>query len=157
MNHHPISQANNREQQTQQQGIQQVAGNLRWERITNKTRQDEQRRLLIQGEQRHSEGKRCQLNTDDVKRQQQNTTITLQTKPKKRGNTDCQCCSKMRSIEFAMNRRGIIERQIYTQNYPFFDATIGLGSKNYTICKIDMSSIFPTDWGQPISLFTVLE
>ena len=54
-------------------------------------------------------------------------------------------------------RRGIIERQVYSQNYPFFDATIGLGSKNYTICKIDMKSIFPTDWGQPVSLFTVLQ
>ena len=74
------------------------------------------------------------------KRQQENTTITLQTKP-----TDCRCFSKMRSIEFATNRRGIIERQVYTQSYPFFDATIGLGSKNYIICKIDMRSMFPTD------------
>ena len=101
MNHHPISQANKREQQTQQQWIQQVAGNPRWERITNKTPQDRERRLEIQGEQRHIEGKRCQLNTEDVKRQQQNTTITLQTKPTKRGNTDCRRFSKMRSIEFA--------------------------------------------------------
>ena len=37
----------------------------------------------------------------------------------------------------------------------FFDATIG--NKNYTICKIDMRSIFPTDWEQPISLFAVLQ
>ena len=40
MNPHPVSQANNRnkrEQQTQQQWMQQVAGNPRWERITNKT------------------------------------------------------------------------------------------------------------------------
>ena len=43
--HHPISQANKREQQTQQQWIQQVAGNPRWERITNKTPQDRERRL----------------------------------------------------------------------------------------------------------------
>ena len=142
MNHHPISQANKREQQTQQQWIQQVAGNPRWERITNKTPQDRERRLEIQGEQRHGEGKRCQLNTEDVKRQQQNTTITLQTKPTKRGNTDCRCFSKMRSIEFATNRRGIIERQVYSQNYPFLDTTIGLGSKNNTICKIDMRTIF---------------
>ena len=54
--------------------MQQVAGNPRWERITNKTPQDRERRLEIQGEQRHGEGKRCQLNTEDVKRQQQNTT-----------------------------------------------------------------------------------
>ena len=31
MNHHPIYQANKREQQTQQQWIQRVAGNPRWE------------------------------------------------------------------------------------------------------------------------------
>ena len=98
VNHRPISQANKREQQTQQQWIQQVAGNPRWERITKNTPQDRERRLEIQGEQRHIEGKRCQLNTEDVKRQQQNTTITLQTKPTKRGNTDCRCFSKMRSI-----------------------------------------------------------
>ena len=53
------------------------------------------------GEQQRSEGKRCQLNTEDVKRQQQNTTITLKTKPTKRGNTDCRCFSKMPSTEFA--------------------------------------------------------
>ena len=101
MNHHPISQANKREQQTQQQWIQQVAGNPRWERITNKTPQDRERRLEIQGKKRDNEGKRCQLNLEDVKRHQQNTTITLQTKPTKRGNTDCRCFRKMRSIEFA--------------------------------------------------------
>ena len=72
MNHHPISQANKREQQTQQRRIQQVAGNPRW-RFTNKTPQDRElreRRLYIQREQRHSEGKRCQLEPEDVKRQQ---------------------------------------------------------------------------------------
>ena len=83
MNHHPISQANKREQQTQQRRIQQVAGNPRW-RFTNKTPQDRElreRRLYIQREQRHSEDKRCQLEPEDVKRQQQNTTavVTLQT------------------------------------------------------------------------------
>ena len=31
----------------------------------------------------------------------------------------------------------------FTVQIIFFDATIG--SKNYTICKIDMRSIFPTD------------
>ena len=88
-------------QTKKKQWIQQVAGNPRWERIAKKTPQDRERRLEIQGEQRHSEGKRCQLNTEDVKRQQQNTTITLQTTPTKRGNTDCRCFSKMRSTEFA--------------------------------------------------------
>ena len=84
-------------QTKKKQWIQQVAGNPRWERIAKKTPQDRERRLEIQGEQRHSEGKRCQLNTEDVKRQQQNTTITLQTTPTKRGNTDCRCFSKLRS------------------------------------------------------------
>ena len=37
----------------------------------------------------------------------------------------------------------------------FFETTIG--SNNYTICKIDTWSIFPTDWRQPMSLFTVLQ
>ena len=49
MNRHPISQANKREQQTQQQWMQQVAGNPRWERITNKTPQDRERRLQNSG------------------------------------------------------------------------------------------------------------
>ena len=66
--------------------------------LQTKLRKTENVDFKIQGEQRHSEGKRCQLNIEDVKRQQQNTTITLQTKPTKRGNTDCQCFSKMRSI-----------------------------------------------------------
>ena len=43
MSHHPISQANKREQQTQQRWIQQVAGNPRWERFTNKTPQKRER------------------------------------------------------------------------------------------------------------------
>ena len=34
-----ISQANKREEQTQQRWIQQVAGNLRWQRFTNKSPQ----------------------------------------------------------------------------------------------------------------------
>ena len=45
VNHHPVSPANKREQQNQQQWIQQVAGNPRWERFTNKTAQDRERRL----------------------------------------------------------------------------------------------------------------
>ena len=48
MNHHPISQANKREQETQQRWIQQVAENPRWENKTrwaNKTPQQRERRL----------------------------------------------------------------------------------------------------------------
>ena len=45
VSHRPISQANKREQQTQQRWIQQVAGNPPWERFTNKTPQERGRRL----------------------------------------------------------------------------------------------------------------
>ena len=45
VSHRPISQANKREQQTQQRWIQQVAGNPLWERFTNKTPQERGRRL----------------------------------------------------------------------------------------------------------------
>ena len=161
MNHHPISQANKREQQTQQQWMQQVVGNPRWERITNKTPQDRERRLEIQGEQRHSEGKRCQLNTEDIKRQQQNTTITLQRKPTKRGNTDCRSDVSAKCgqywIEFAPKPTRNQREASLQSKLSVLRCNDRLGSKNYTICKIDMRSIFPTDWGQPISLFTVLQ
>ena len=116
MNHHPICQVNKREQQTQQWWIQQVAGNPRWERFTNKTPQDRERLLQIQRDQRHSEGKRCQLEKENVKRRQQNTTITLQTKPTKRGNTGCRRFSEMQSIEFA-TKPTKIEREVYNQIY----------------------------------------
>ena len=35
----------------------------------------------------------------------------------------------------------------------FFDATIG--SKSCTICTIYVKNIFPKDWGQPISVYTI--
>ena len=35
----------------------------------------------------------------------------------------------------------------------FFDATIG--SNGYTICTMHVKNSFPTDWGQPISLYTI--
>ena len=41
----PNISGNKREQQTQQRWIQQVAGNPRWERFTNKTPQERGRRL----------------------------------------------------------------------------------------------------------------
>ena len=116
MNHHLICQVNKREQQTQQWWIQQVAGNPRWERFTNKTPQDRERLLQIQRDQRHSEGKRCKLEKENIKRRQQNTTITLQTKPTKRGNTGCRRFSEMQSIEFA-TKPTKIEREVYNQIY----------------------------------------
>ena len=86
-----------------------------------------------------------------VKRQQQNTTVTLQTKPAKSGNTDCRLFSKVRTTEFATKPK----RSKFTLKIICFDATIG--SKNHTIGEINRRSIFPMDWGQLTSLFTVLQ
>ena len=52
---HPISQANERKQQTQQRWIQQVDGNPYRERFTNKTPQEQKCCHEIQREQWHSE------------------------------------------------------------------------------------------------------
>ena len=41
----------------------------------------------------------------------------------------------------------------FTVKIIFFDAAIG--SKSYTICTMHVKNIFPTDSGQPISLYTV--
>ena len=147
MNHHPVS--------------------VKWNRTANSATVDstsgwrslvgENVDFKFSSSKQHSEGKHCQLETEAIQRprickeQQKNTTITLQTKPTKWGNTGCRRFSKMRSIEFATKPN----RGKFTFKIIFFDATIG--SKNYTICKIDMRSTFPTDWGQPISLFTVLQ
>ena len=92
-------------------------------------------RVTVQRRQTLSTGDRGYTATTN-KSKQRNTTVTLQTKPTKRGNTDCRRFSKIRSIEFA--RRGKFRVKII-----FFDATTG--SKNYTICKIDTRSIFATD------------
>ena len=75
-----------------------------------------------------------------VKRQQQNTIVTLQTKPMKRGNTDCRRFSKIRSIEFATKPK----RGKFTVKIIFFETTIG--SKNYlcTFCKIDTRTVRAT-------------
>ena len=69
-------------------------------------------------------------------------TITLQTKSIKRGNTDCRRFTKMPPIKFATKamRRG---------NAWSLQSKLSVGSKNYTICKVHVRNIFPTDWGQP--------
>ena len=41
----------------------------------------------------------------------------------------------------------------FTVKIIFFDAT--LGSKNYRIPKMHVNNIFPTNGGQPISLYTM--
>ena len=77
-----------------------------------------------------------------VQRQQQNTTITLQMEPMKRGNTDRRRFKKRWGDQATLT--------VYSKII-FFDATIG--SKSYTICTMHVKNIFPTDWGQPISLY----
>ena len=74
----------------------------------------------------------------------QNTTITLQLEPMKRENTDCRRFKKRWGDQATLT--------IYSKVI-FFDATIG--SNSYTICTIHIKHIFPTDWGQPISLYTM--
>ena len=60
----PISRANERQQQIQQPGIQEVAGNHCLRRFTNETPEERERRLEIQCEQR--------------RRRQQQETVELQ-------------------------------------------------------------------------------
>ena len=60
--------------------------------------------------------------------------ITLQTKPMKRGNTDCQ---QFRSS----GDQATVE--VYIVKVIFFDAMIG--SKSYTICTKHVKNIFPRD------------
>ena len=83
---------------------------------------------------------------EHVQRQRQNTIITLQMEAMKRGNTDCRRFKKRWGDQATLT--------VYSKII-FFDATIG--SNSYTICTMQSSikNIFPTDWGQPISLYTV--
>ena len=62
----PIYQANEREQQTQQRWIQQVAGNPRRRRFTKETLQERERRLEIQAKRRATAQRRqrCQQETE---------------------------------------------------------------------------------------------
>ena len=111
-------------------------------------------------EQRHSEGKRCQLQTEAIQRPRICKETARRYYNYTANNDDVE--RKHRLPMFQENavsriRNETEERQVnlFTVKIIFFDATIG--SKNYTICKIDMRSIFQTDWGQKISLFTVLQ
>ena len=74
-------------------------------------------RLAQRGQLRQRSDDKC------VQRQRQNTTITLQTKPMKRGNTGCRRCQKRRDW--------IRQRLKFTVKVTFFDAAIG--SKNCAI------------------------
>ena len=78
-----------------------------------------------------------------VQRQRQNTTITLQMEPMKRGNTD----------RPRFKKRWGDQATLTVCSKIVFDATIG--SNSYTICTMHVKNIFPADWGQPISLYTM--
>ena len=79
-----------------------------------------------------------------VQRQRQNTTITLQMELMKRGNTDCPRFKKRWEDQATLT--------VYNKII-FFDATIR--SNSYTICTMHGTNIFPTHWGQLISLYTM--
>ena len=81
---------------------------------------------------------------EHVQRQQQKTTIILQMEPMKGGNTDCRRFKKRWGDQATLT--------VYSKII-FFDATIS--SNSYTICIMHVKNIFPTDWGQPISLYTM--
>ena len=78
-----------------------------------------------------------------VQRQRQNTTITLQMEPMKRGKTDRRRFKKRWGDQATLTVYGKI----------VFDATIG--SNSYTICTMHVKNIFPVDWGKPTSLYTM--
>ena len=144
------SPSNNRGQQAQQ-----VAGHPRFSTETplgrlkfiasgedgdnKKPRAKHREHRLAQRRQRlqHSDHKH-------VQRQRQNTTITPQVEPMKRENTDCRRFKKRCGDQATLT--------VYSKII-FFDATIGRNS--YTICTMHVKNIFPTDWGQPISLYTM--
>ena len=93
-------------------------------------------RLAQRRQRQHRDHKR-------VQRQRQNTTITLQMEPMKRGNTDRRRFKKRWGDQATLT--------VYSKIV--FDATIG--SNSYTICTMHVKNIFPADWGQPISLYTM--
>ena len=114
-----------------------------------------------ENKQWHSEGKHCQ--------QQREATATTNMK---RGNIKIlqyytanetdeekehrQPMFQQNAINKIRNETdGDRQRWKFTVKITLFDTTIG--SKNYTICQMHMRDIFPTDWGQPISLSTVLQ
>ena len=134
-------------QQAQQRWINQAAGNPPWENF-------HQNPFETTGQRQHR-GNASSVNTKKrrgfsdhkhVQRQQQNTKITPQAKPMTSGNTDCRCFKK---------RWGDQAYLKFTVKIIFLDATID--SKSYMICTIHVKNtcIFPMDWGQPISFYTM--
>jgi len=108
---------------------------------------DDKKPRAKHGEHRLAQRRQRRQHSDHkhLQRQRQNTTITLQMEPMKKGNTDCRRFKKRWGDQATLT--------VYNKII-FFDATIS-GSNSYTICTIYVKNIFLTDWGQHISLYTM--
>ena len=108
---------------------------------------DDKKPRAKHGEHRLAQRRQRRQHSDHkhVQRQRQNTTITLQMEPMKRGNTNCRRFKKRWGDQATLT--------VYSKII-FFDETIS-GSNSYTICTIYIKNIFLTDWGQPISFYTM--
>ena len=81
------------------------------------------------------------------------TKSELRTKMMRKGNSDYSGSDRIPRLEFRTKpmRKDDADWK-FTDKMMLFDATTG--SKNYTICKILVSNILPTDGGQPSNLYT---
>ena len=103
----------------------------------------------------HSEGKHCQLEKEVIQRPRICKDLATKYDSYTANEADEEGEHPQRTFQQNSVNRIRHETGKFTVKIIFFNATIG--SKNYTICKIDTRSIFATDWGQPITLFTVLQ
>ena len=83
--------------------------------------------------------RRLHNNHENVQRQRQNITITLQMEPMKSGNTEWRRFKKRWGYQATLT--------VYSK-IMLFDAAVG--SNSYTICTMHVKKIFPTDWGQAL-------
>ena len=88
----------------------------------------------------------------DYKRIENMTPFNFRTRPMRIGNIDYSSSDRITRVEFRTTptRKDDTDWK-FTDNMMLFDATIG--SKNYTICKILVTNIFPTDGGQLNNLY----
>ena len=133
----------------EQRWIQQVAGNPRRGRFTNETPQERERRLEIQHETAQRR-QRCQQKTEASASKNMyrgsNKILQLHCKRnRRREGTPTADRFQQNAVNRIRNESTDEERQRwkFTVKIIFFDTTIG--SKNYTICKMHMRNIFPTD------------
>ena len=91
---------------------------------------------------------RCQHSDHKhVQRQQQNTPITYTA-----NGADEEREHRLLTLQKVMGRSG--NAYMYSlHKIIFFDATIG--SNSYTTCTMQVKNIFPMDWGQPTSRYTM--